>query len=88
MNEAAQRRMADVERLMNEPLLQEAFASLESKHLEELLRGPPSNVPLTDHDRWRREKVDLVVTARAVQDALRAEMLVAKNDMKPRAGRA
>ena len=86
MREDAQRRMAEADRLLNEPLLVQALEDLQRNYLEELLRGPPATIPLTDHDLWRRQRIDTITTVRAVPDAIRAAMLVAKDQIRPRSG--
>ena len=84
MNEPAQRRKDEAERLLNEPMFKDAMAALESEALEELLRGPPAAIQAADHDQWRRERIDRINTVRRIPELIKVVKFTAEAETKPR----
>lgn len=65
------RRAAEADRLLNEPLLKEAFDILEREAIEDMLKlGTLAIGP--DDDRRRREAADRVNTIRIIRNRLHA----------------
>lgn len=69
--EEQQQRGEIARRIMNEPLLKEAFASLEAKAVEELVSSPSFSL---FGDRKRRRLADRIRTIRELKNFLQTEI--------------
>ncbi len=76
----ARNRMDEAEVILGNDLFKKAIADLNQRYVDELLSPPPANV--TDHDRWRRERIEAVNFLRLIPHHIKTAMVEAKAEMR------